>query len=311
MTPLIPLVYKNFNLIAKLDYVFPTGSFKDRGASVLITKVKEMNVKKIVEDSSGNAGAAISAYSAKAGIQCEIFCPSYASKGKLTQILLYGAKLNRIHGTREDTAKAVLREAKRVYYASHNWNPFFLEGTKTVAYEISEQLDWNSPDNVVCPCGNGGIYLGLHMGFKELINEGIIDKIPRLLGVQSDVCCPLYNSYKENKEFVEPVIQRKKTIAEGICLANPSRGKLIIKAMKETKGAMTIVSDREVIEGLKILSRKGIYVEPTSAVVVKALDKFEKEKIIEKDEKTVIILSGSGLKATETLIHYLDHLPNA
>lgn len=300
-TPLVPMKFKDFEVLAKLDFLFPTGSFKDRGSSVMVSKLKEIGVKKIMDDSSGNAGASISAYSAKAGISCEIFCPAYASGGKITQIQYYGAKLNRISGTREDVEKAAMKRAKNVYYASHNLNPYFLEGTKTLAFEIAEQLGWNSPDNIICPCGNGGVYLGLFIGFRELMEQGVVKKMPRLLGVQSFACPPIYNAYKKKADSPEPFTQTLETIAEGVCLAKPARGKLILKAMKKTKGRFEIANDDEVIKALKILASEGIFVEPTSAIVVPALEKFERKGVIRKEEKTVLVLTGSGLKATETL----------
>ena len=300
-TPMTPLKFKDFNILAKLDFLFPTGSFKDRGSSVMVSKLKEMGIKKIMDDSSGNAGASISAYAARAGMACEIFCPDYASGGKITQIQYYGAKLNRISGTREDTEKAILKKTGEIFYASHNWNPFFLEGTKTLAFEIAEQLGWNSPDNVICPCGNGGIYLGLYIGFSELVEQGIVNKLPKLLGVQSSACPPLYNSYREKTDFVRPFTQTKKTIAEGVCLAKPARGKMILDAMKSSKGAFEVADDEEVKKGLKFLALNGIFVEPTSAIVVPAIEKFEQTGAMKKKEKSVVVLSGAGLKATQTL----------
>jgi len=301
-TPVVPVKIGEANVLAKLDFLFPTGSFKDRGSSVMVSYLRETGIRRIVEDSSGNAGASVSAYSAKAGISCEIFCPAYASEGKLVQIRLYGAKLTKVEGTREDTEKAVRKRAETVYYASHNWNPYFLEGTKTLAFEIAEQLGWEIPDNVICPCGNGGIYLGLHIGFKELMEEGVTDSIPRLFGVQSHACPPLYLAYKEGKDKPEPFTQTKKTIAEGVCLAKPSRGEMIMNVMKETDGGFEVVNERETREGIGTLAKQGIFVEPTSAVVVKALEKLTEKGVIGRDEKTVVVLSGSGLKATEIIL---------
>ncbi len=300
-TPLVPLKINGIEMLAKLDFLFPTCSFKDRGSSVMMSHVKSIGVRNVIEDSSGNAGASVSAYSAKAGISCEIFCPSYASEGKLAQIRLYGAKLKKVEGTREDTEKAVLEKAKDTYYASHSWNPFFLEGTKTVAFEIAEQLGWSSPDSVICPCGTGGGYLGLYIGFRELMEQGVVDSMPRLLGVQSSACPPLYEAYRQGREKPDPFTQKEKTIAEGVCLAKPNRGKEVLKAVKETKGAMGVVNDREVMEGLKMLAKQGFFVEPTSAVVVKALEKFVKNCVLKKDGKNVMVLSGSGLKAAGEL----------
>lgn len=298
MTPLIDLEHPTLDLKAKLDFINPTGSFKDRGASVFVSFVKEIGVDHFVEDSSGNAGAAIAAYGARAGLSCEIFCPEYASLGKLVQAQLCGAKLYRIPGTRADTARVVLERAKSVYYASHNWNPFFLEGIKTLAYEIVEQIKWQPPDNVICPLGYGGLLLGLRLGFKELLEWKIVDRMPRLFGVQPAVCAPIAKAFTSATNIVEPVRQTAPTIAEGICAGNPPRGQQVLDALAETKGAVTTVTEKEIKEGLWWLGSQGLFVEPTSAVVVKGLSKFLKNAQIHKGETTVMILTGSGLKAT-------------
>ena len=302
MTPLVSFDDDIHDHRLKLDFVCPTGSYKDRGAAVLLSKVKELGVQEVVEDSSGNAGAAIAAYSAKAGIDCTIYCPESTSKGKLAQISMYGAKLKLIDGNRAATTQAVLEAAETTYYASHNWNPFFLEGTKTIAFEIAEQLGWQVPDHVICPIGFGSVYMGLHIGFGELHAQGIITKIPRLLGVQSAACCPVYKAYSANRSQIERVPQTYETLAEGITSEAPIRGNTIMGVLRETNGAVTIVDEAEIESGVKALASKGIYVEPTSAVIVEAFDKFVESGIIRAGDITVSILTGSGLKATDKLM---------
>ena len=302
MTPLVSFDNDTYDHRLKLDFVCPTGSYKDRGAAVLLSKVKELAVQEVVEDSSGNAGAAIAAYSAKAGIDCTIYCPTSTSKGKLAQISMYGAKLKLIEGNRAATTQAVLEAAETTYYASHNWNPFFLEGTKTIAFEIAEQLGWQAPDHVICPIGFGSVYMGLHIGFGEFHAQGLIPKIPRLLGVQSAACCPVYKAYSENRARVERSPQTYETLAEGITSEAPIRGDTIMQVLRETDGAITVVDEAEIEYGIKALASKGIYVEPTSAVIVKAFDKFVESGIIRAGDITVSILTGSGLKATDKLM---------
>ena len=302
MTPLVSFDDATHDHQLKLDFVCPTGSYKDRGAAVLLSKVKELGVQEVVEDSSGNAGAAIAAYSAKAGIDCTIYCPSSTSKGKLAQISMYGAKLKLIEGNRAATTQAVLEAAATTYYASHNWNPFFLEGTKTLAFEIAEQLGWQAPDHIICPIGFGSVYMGLFMGFGELRSQGIITKLPRLLGVQSAACCPVYQAYSENRSQIERSPQTYETLAEGITSEAPIRGDTIMRALHETNGAITTVDEAEIEFGIKALASKGIYVEPTSAVIVKAFDKFVESGVIRTGDIIVSILTGSGLKATDKLI---------
>ena len=305
MTPLVALNQFPYNLYMKLDFVFPTVSYKDRGASVLVSKIRELGVGKIVEDSSGNAGAAIAAYSARAGIDCTIHCPASTSKGKLAQIALYGAKLKLIDGNRAATTQAVLQAAETTYYASHNWNPFFLEGIKTVAFEIVEQLGWKAPDKVICPVGYGSIYMGLYIGFRELYDQKIISNLPCLLGVQSAACSPIYKAYAENKGQIERFPQTKETLAEGITSELPIRAQMILEAISETNGAFTIVNDEEIKDGIKILAAEGIFVEPTSAVIIAAFNKFAEGGIIREGDLTVSILTGSGLKAIDKLMKLL------
>ena len=325
VTPLIPLdAAADSEHYVKLDYLCPTGSYKDRGASVLLTHLKALGVEEVVEDSSGNAGAAIAAYSARAGIRCTIYCPASTSKGKLAQIAAYGAELRLVEGNRTATTGAVKDAAKTVCYASHNWHPFFLEGTKTLAFEIVEQLGGDVPAHVICPVGFGSIYLGLFIGFRELREAGVIKRVPRLLGVQPAVCCPIYNAYRkgkpsggqapaqqnkregkpgeeqalalQNKGVVSRMAQTGTTLAEGITAELPVRAQMILDAIHYTNGAFTIVDDAAIRASLETLATRGIYVEPTSAVVVKGYEKFRDAGIIGAGEATVSILTGIGLK---------------
>ena len=197
------------------------------------------------------------------------------------------------------TTEAVKLAAETTCYASHNWHPFFLEGTKTLAYEIVEQLGWRAPTHVICPVGFGSIYLGLFIGFRELQAQGLIEQIPRLLGVQPDVCCPIYNAYLENTTSLSRMQQTGDTLAEGITAELPIRGNTILEALHSTNGAFTTVGDTDVKSGIRTLATKGIYVEPTSAVVVKAYQKFQQANIIQQGDLTVSILTGIGLKSTK------------
>ncbi len=312
MTPLIPFDAASYGQNAslrstvgtntaehyvKLDYLCPTGSYKDRGASVLLTHLKALGVEEIVEDSSGNAGAAIAAYSARAGIRCTIYCPKTTSKSKLTQISAYGAELELVEGNRMATTEAVKYAAETTCYASHNWHPFFLEGTKTLAFEIVEQLGGKAPVHVICPVGFGSIYLGLYLGFRELHVQGVIEQFPHLLGVQSAACCPIYNAYLSKTSDISRMVQTRTTLAEGITAELPIRRKMIMDAIRDTNGAFITVDEADIKSGLKILATRGLYVEPTSAVVVKASEKFRDTGIISEGELTVSILTGIGLKA--------------
>lgn len=302
-TPLIDVDFNGKSVLVKQDHLFPTGSYKDRGASVLVSKVGELEIKKVVEDSSGNAGCAIAAYCAKAKIDCEIFVPEDTSLGKLAQIQLYRAKLNKIPGSREDTAHAVLKAAEVYYYASHSWNPFFFHGTKTFAFEVCEQLGWKSPDSVILPVGNGTLLLGAFIGFNELLEAGIIDRMPRIIAVQSLSCAPLYRAFKENLEEI-PDIDKKDTLAEGIAIAKPIRGKHIVEAVKKSNGDFIAVDDFEIKRSLKDICNKGFYIEPTAASTTAGISKYVRES--NADETIVSLFTGHGLKTTEKMVKILN-----
>ncbi len=302
-TPLVPVDFAGRSVWIKQDHLFPTGSYKDRGASVLMSKVKELGVSRVVEDSSGNAGCAIAAYGARGGIQCEIYVPDSTSPGKLAQIEAYRAVLKKIPGSREDTARAVWEAAQKEYYASHSWNPFFFHGTKTWAFEVWEQLGWKAPDTVVLPVGNGTLLLGVFIGFGELLEAGMIREIPRIIGVQSVHCAPLARAFREGLREI-PKIQPRDTLAEGIAIAEPVRGKQILEAVKKTGGAFLTVQEEEVKSALRLASRKGFYVEPTAAAAAAGVLQYLKGS--DPEEVIVSVFTGHGLKATEKILKILE-----
>jgi threonine synthase len=302
-TPLAHVRFNDYPVLIKQDHLFPSASYKDRGASVLISKVKELGIATVVEDSSGNAGCAVAAYCAKAHIHCEIFVPQDTSAGKLAQIQLYGATLRKIPGSREDTARAVLRAAQKEYYASHSWNPFFFQGTKTFAYEVCEQLGWKSPDTVILPVGNGTLVLGAHIGFTEFRDAGIIDKIPKIIAVQSESCAPLYKAFHEDLDEIPPG-EKTDTLAEGIAIADPIRGLQILEAVRDSGGSFLTVNDAQVTDSLKELGAKGFYIEPTSAAVTAGIEKYLES--MQTDEVIVSVFTGHGLKSTEKIIKVVN-----
>jgi threonine synthase len=293
-TPMLNMELSGREIMVKQEHLFQTGSYKDRGASVLISKAKELGVIAVVEDSSGNAGCAVAAYCARAGIDCEIFVPATTSPGKLVQIEMYGARLNKISGSREDTALATMQSAERVYYASHSWNPWFFQGTKTFAYEVCEQLGWQAPDSVILPVGNGTLLLGVYIGFRELRAAGIISRLPRLIGVQSDACSPLADAYKTGRS-PDPRFVSQKTIAEGIAIALPVRGHQILDCIRDTNGDFITVNDAEIKDAVLQMAHKGIFIEPTSGACIAAVSKYRAQP----EEKVVTVTTGHGLKATD------------
>ncbi len=297
-TPLLEVDFDSRSVWIKQDHLFPTGSYKDRGASVLISKIKELGITKVVEDSSGNAGSAMAAYCAKTGVDCSIFLPQDAADGKLAQVRLYGAKLNKIPGSREDTAQTVLKAAQKTYYASHSWNPFFFQGTKTFAFEICEQLGWRSPDTIILPVGNGTLLLGAYIGFVELLEARVTRKIPQIVAVQSKNCAPLHKAFRENLPKNPPIV-KEKTLAEGIAIADPIRGKQIVQAVRESGGDFVIVSEAEILQALKSMCLKGFYIEPTSAATIAGIGQYLHQASAQ--EIVVSVFTGHGLKATEKM----------
>lgn len=280
ITPIIPLDLGDRRVDAKLEYLLPTGSFKDRGAAILISVMKEAGIESFMEDSSGNAGAAMSAYAARAGIRCEIYCPSSTSPAKLIQVERTGATVHRIDGPRANTTAAVRAKVGKVFYASHNWHPLFLHGTKTMAYEIAEQYGWNPPQHIVAPTGGGAVLLGLQLGFRELIRMGRVREMPRLHAVQAEACAPLV------QENVEP----KPSLADGIMTSRPAR----LSMLKRAVDSVVVVSEDEILDGFQRLGKAGLNAEPTSAVVVPAIRKLA----FPPDESVLVILTGSGLKSS-------------
>ncbi|KUK94489.1 MAG: Threonine synthase [Thermotogales bacterium 46_20] len=291
-TPLLDMRHNGVSFLTKLDFLFPTGSFKDRGASVLVSKAKSIGISGVIEDSSGNAGASLAAYCARACIRCKIFVPHSTSESKLEQISAFGAQLVRVRGSREDTAVQALKEAEAAYYASHSWNPFFIHGTKTVAYEICEQLKWNAPSAVVVPVGNGTLLLGVFIGFQEMCRAGLIKSIPRLVGVRSASFAPVANAW--HGENIVAQFPESTTVAEGIAVERPVRSDQILNALKSTNGWLCLVSDDEIREAMRYLACNGILVEPTGAVSVAGFVKDTPRLM--KERQVVVILTGSGLK---------------
>jgi len=290
-TPLTPAEILGRTVYFKLDHLFPSGSYKDRGASVLISRAKEMGVDRVVEDSSGNAGAAVAAYCAGAGIGCDIYVPESTSPAKLTQIEAYGAVLHRIPGSREDTARAAFEAAQDVFYASHVWNPFFFHGTKTFAYEVWEQLGRRVPDTVVVPTGNGTLLIGAFLGFRDLLNWGLADRLPCLVAVQAANCAPLHHLWQRGAPDVSGLATAP-TLAEGIAIAEPARAEQILRCVRESNGQVVAVTEGAIDRAWRDLARAGWFVEPTSASAVAALAHVDAPP----SDTVVLPLTGHGLK---------------
>ncbi|MFQ5855942.1 MAG: threonine synthase [Anaerolineae bacterium] len=297
-TPLVAINIYGVPVLAKAEYMSPTGSYKDRGASVLVSFLK--GFKKfdwVVEDSSGNAGASLAAYAARLGVKARVFVPADASGPKLNQISIHGAELYTVEGPRSAVEEAAHAAAEKGYYASHVYNPLFMTGLRTFAYEVAEQLGWKAPNNIIFPVGHGTLLVGTYRGFQDMLAAEVIDHMPRFFAVQARTCDPIFQAFRRGFEDVQPTAVGH-TIAEGIRIAQPPRGRQVLEAIRETEGSVLTVTDREVARARRAMARLGLFIEPTSAVAVAGLRKLD--KMLDSEEVTVMPLTGSGLKVLVT-----------
>ncbi|MGH7365143.1 MAG: threonine synthase [Candidatus Rokuibacteriota bacterium] len=298
-TPLLDGEWHGAPVRYKLEFMMPTGSFKDRGMTVMVSYLKSRGVTRVLEDSSGNAGASLSAYAAAAGLTCRILVPETASYPKIAQIAACGADVVAIKGSRQDVVEAALRQSAQIFYASHNWQPFFVEGTKTLAYELWEQAGFRAPDNVVVPLGYGSNVLGAERGFDELLRAGEIARRPRLFGVQAARCAPYAAAFRAGVEHLVAA-EIAPTVAEGIATPRPTRVAEVLRAVRSSGGTVVAVAESEIVPALRDLAHRGLFVEPTAAVAAAGLSRLLAAGVIRPQEHTVLVLTGSGLKAAHT-----------
>ncbi|MFQ5594417.1 MAG: threonine synthase [Anaerolineae bacterium] len=299
LTPVVETNIYGITIQAKVEYMSPTGSYKDRGTSVLVSYLQHFGQHRpVVEDSSGNAGASLAAYAARIGLKARVFVPADASGPKLNQIATYGAELNPIEGPRSAAAEAAHEAAKKGYYASHIFNPLFMTGLRTFAYEVVEQLGWTAPENLVFPVGHGTFLLATYRAFQEMLAAEAIEHMPRFFAVQARSCDPIFQAFRRGFEDVKPLVPGP-TIAEGIRIAHPPRGRQVLEALRDSGGTALTVTDREILRAQRAMARLGLFIEPTSAVAIAGLRKLD--KMLESDNITVVPLTGSGLKVSATL----------
>ena len=299
-TPLVQRDWHGVEVRFKLESLMPTGSFKDRGTAVMINHLLEVGVGPIHEDSSGNAGASIATYAAVAGIPCRIYVPAAAPRGKLVQIAASGAEVRAIPGSRQAVTEAALAASGESFYASHNWQPHFIEGTKTLAFELWEQLGFRVPDNILVPTGYGSNILGLERGFDELERGGAIAARPRLFAVQAANCAAFAAAWTAGEDRFVPFVATP-TIADGIATPRPVRMAEVLRALRRSKGGVVAVAEDEIVPALAALGKIGLFVEPTAATAGAALTRLLRDGTIRPDQMTVVVLTGSGLKAAERI----------
>ncbi|MEU5401798.1 threonine synthase [Streptomyces sp. NPDC005963] len=304
-TPLIEGEWDDVPVAFKAEWFGPTGSFKDRGTTVMVSFLAQQGITDVIEDSSGNGGASVSAYCAAAGIRATILVPAATSPAKILQSRAYGATVELVPGDREATAAEALRRSAVTGYASHNWHPLFLQGTKTLAYEIWEDLGFEAPDQVVTVAGAGSTVLGCALGFGELLAAGQIERLPRLLVAQPANCAPLHAAFQAGAEQAVPG-RWAPTIAEGTAIERPVRLPEVLRAIRRSDGDTAAVPEADIRTAVRRLAARGLYVEPTSATAAAAIGTFVARGLIRPGDRTVVVLTGSGLKAPAALADVLD-----
>ena len=307
-TPLVRRPWRGGHAHFKLEWFAPSGSFKDRGVSVMLSILRQQGIDAVLEDSSGNGGAAVATYAAAAGMRAKILVPASTSPAKTVQMRAAGAEVELIPGTRQDTADAAVAQAREIFYASHNWQAHFLQGTKTLAYELWEDLGFSAPDNVIIPCGAGSNILGCDIGFSELLRRRAIDRLPRLFAVQPAHCAPLHAGFEAGADDFVPITPRP-TLAEGASIAQPVRGREVLAALRRSEGGTVAVSEAAIEAALMELARSGLYVEPTCAMAAAALTDLTARGAIRAGETTVVVLTGTGIKATPRIAELLGLAP--
>jgi len=292
-------------LYVKFEGANPTGSFKDRGMTVGVTKAVEFGVKTVTCASTGNTSASLAAYAAKAGLRCVVLLPEgKVALGKLAQALVYGARVLAVKGN-FDQALAVVRqlcEERKDIYLLNSLNPFRPQGQKSIGFEIADQLGWKVPDRVVVPMGNCANIWAIYKGFFELDLVGLTKNVPKMTGIQAKGAMPIVNAIKKGLKKFEPV-KSPETIATAIRIGNPVNGPKAIRAIRESKGTAEAVSDSEIVKAQKLLARlEGIGVEPASAASIAGLKKLVQLGEIGRDETVVCVTTGHILKDPEEAI---------
>ena len=300
------------NLFIKNDSVNPTFSFKDRPAGVAVSRAKETGLKAVGCASTGNLAAATAAHAAKAGLPCYIFAPSDIEHVKIAQALSYGAEFVAVDGTYDDANRiaSIIGDKKGIGVVNINMRPYYVEGSKTLAYEVAEQLNWKVPDNLIIPVGSGAMLNAICKGFEELHALGLIDspKDMKVIAAQPHGCAPVVDAWKRNSDEVIPV-ERPETIAKSLAIGDPGDGIYVLKRLKQYNGIAEEANDREIADGILLLAQtEGIFTEPAGGVSVAVTRKLVEEGKIKGDERTVCYVTGNGLKATEAIIGLLPKL---
>jgi len=290
------------NLYVKDDGQNPTASLKDRASIIAVIKAVEEKAPTVAASSTGNAASSLAGSAAAMGIKSVIFVPSRAPQGKVAQLLIFGATVISVHGSYEDTFRLSAEAIDRFGWYNRNAaiNPYLVEGKKTVALEIAEQLNWEVPDWVILSVGDGCTIAGVWKGFKDLYQAGWIERLPKIAGVQSTGCCPLVDAFLENRPW-QP--KEENTIADSIAVGVPRNPDKALSAVRESDGTMVAVSDEAILDAMRELGRtSGIFGEPAGVTGTAGLKVLVEKGVIGANEKVVSIVTGNGLKDVQNAI---------
>ena len=298
------------NLYIKNDSVNPTFSFKDRPAGIAVSKAKEFGLSAVGCASTGNLASATAAHAAKGGFPCYVFAPSDIEHAKITQALAYGANFIAVDGTYDDANRiaAQIGDSKGIGIVNINMRSYYVEGSKTLAFEVAEQLDWQVPDNLVIPVGSGAMLNAICKGFEELESLSLLGKVSNMhmIAAQPRGCAPIVDAFKKNNSDIMPV-ENPDTIAKSLAIGDPGDGRYVLKRLKQYNGYAEESSNREILDAILLLARtEGIFTEPAGGVAVAVLKKMVEERKIDKNDSTVCYVTGNGLKATEVLMEILS-----
>ncbi|HUF84167.1 MAG TPA: threonine synthase [Acidimicrobiia bacterium] len=288
----------------KNDTLNPTNSFKDRVASVALSKALEFGFKTAACASTGNLANSVAAHAARAGLRSFVFIPSNLERAKVVTTAVYGGNVVAIEGNYDDVNRlcAELAGTYRWAFVNVNVRPFYAEGSKTLAYETAEQLGWETPDHVVVPVASGSLLTKIRKGFDELHKVGLLEQPPkvRVSGAQALGCSPVATAWREGSDTIRPV--KPDTIAKSLAIGNPADGYFALDAVRQTEGGLASVSDGEVVEGIRLLARtEGIFAETAGGVTVASLKRLAEEGVVNADERVVVYITGLGLKTLDAV----------
>lgn len=295
-------------LYIKNDAVnMPTLSFKDRVVSVALTRAQELGFSTVSCASTGNLANSTAAIAARAGLDCCVFIPADLEAGKVIGTLIYGPTVMAVEGN-YDQVNRLCSEVANTHgwgFVNINLRPYYSEGSKTLGYEVAEQLGWQLPDHVVVPLASGSLFTKIYKGFQEFVQVGLVDEKPvRFSGAQADGCSPIAQAYRENRDFITPV--KPSTIAKSLAIGNPADGIYATEIARKTNGTIESVSDAEIVDGIKLLAEtEGIFTETAGGTTIAVLKKLVEAGKIAPNEKTVVYITGNGLKTQEAVQGYI------